>query len=90
MSDDTQTDPEFLRDLANRIEEIPVMYGVDECDVDLLRMIAESLEENEYVLHWLDGRVEVITGNGIKDAFNRAGIGAGALKALDYHSMVTA
>jgi len=53
------------------------------------RTIADSLEMNQYVLHWLDGKVEVIEGNGIKDAFNRAGIGAGALKALDYHSMVT-
>lgn len=35
-------------------------------------------------LHWKFGKVERITGDNIEDATKRAGIGGGALKALDY------
>lgn len=37
-------------------------------------------------LHWLGGRTEVVTGDNIADACNKAGIGAGAVAALDYYS----
>lgn len=37
-------------------------------------------------LHWKDGKTEVVEGNTIADACNKAGIGAGALAALDYYS----
>jgi hypothetical protein len=64
--------------------------GQDKHDAERLEEIAESLEMNQFILHWLDGKTEVIEGNSIEDAFNRAGIGAGALRALDYYEMVTA
>lgn len=35
-------------------------------------------------LHWWDGKVEEVHGNNIADACMKAGIGAGALPALDY------
>jgi hypothetical protein len=35
-------------------------------------------------LHWLGGKIEIIYGDNIADAMNRAGIGNGALPALDY------
>ncbi len=38
-----------------------------------------------FVLHWKDGKVEEIAGTSPVDAFNRAGIGPGALNALDYY-----
>lgn len=37
-----------------------------------------------FELHWKTGDVEVVTGPDIATAMNRAGIGAGALPALDY------
>ena len=42
----------------------------------------------KYKLYWLDGRTEIIYGNDTVDAFNRAGIGRGALRALDYYEEV--
>ena len=35
------TSPEYLRDLAERLMHVPVMYGVDQSDVAQLRHIAE-------------------------------------------------
>jgi hypothetical protein len=35
-------------------------------------------------LYWLDGKVEPVEGTDIKDACRNAGIGDGALSALDY------
>ena len=37
-----------------------------------------------FILHWLTGKDETITGMNIQDAFLRAGIGGGAMRALDY------
>lgn len=37
-----------------------------------------------YRLHWQNGIAEDVEGTSPEDAFNRAGIGAGALSALDY------
>ena len=42
----------------------------------------------KYKLYWLDGRTEIIEGNDVVDAFNRAGIGRCALRALDYYEKV--
>lgn len=36
-------------------------------------------------LHWLDGKVEIVRGEGIANAFNKAGYGGGAIRALDYY-----
>jgi hypothetical protein len=76
------TDPEFLHDLAKRA-------SVCMNDRDRLEEIAKRLEENQFILRWLDGKTEVIVGKGIQDACNRAGIGNGALSALDYWEEVT-
>ena len=37
------TDAEYLRDLAERLMRVPVMYGTDQGDVDRLREIATTL-----------------------------------------------
>lgn len=42
----------------------------------------------KYKLYWLDGRTEIIEGYDAVDAFNRAGIGRGALSVLDYYEEV--
>ena len=42
----------------------------------------------KYKLYWLDGRTEIIEGYDAVDAFNRAGIGRGALPALDYYEEI--
>ena len=42
----------------------------------------------KYKLCWLNGITEIIEGYDIVDAFNRAGIGRGALPALDYFEEV--
>lgn len=38
----------------------------------------------KFTLHWLGGKTEEVVGTDIADACRRAGIGAGALPALDY------
>jgi len=38
----------------------------------------------KFRLHWLDGQTELVEGHDIADACRRAGIGNGALRALDY------
>lgn len=39
-----------------------------------------------YKVYWLDGTSELIQGNDITDAFNKAGYGAGAINAIDFYS----
>ena len=41
----------------------------------------------KYKLYWLDGHTEVIEGYDVVNAFNRAGIGRGALLVLDYEEI---
>jgi hypothetical protein len=40
-----------------------------------------------FILHWLDGTTEEVEGDTIKDAWTKAGLGAGALPALDYYEL---
>jgi hypothetical protein len=42
-----QTDPEFLRDLAERIRHIAVMHGVNGYDIDRLEALAQRLDRLE-------------------------------------------
>lgn len=42
----------------------------------------------KYKLYWLDGKTEIIEGYDVADAFNRAGIGCGALSVLDYYEEI--
>ena len=39
-----------------------------------------------YTFYWLDGKRQVLPGSDAADALNRAGYGAGALRALDFHA----
>jgi hypothetical protein len=39
-------------------------------------------------LFWLDKTMEDIEGNDIADAFRRAGLGGGAIRALDYYKEI--
>lgn len=41
-------------------------------------------EVKTFRLHWLDGTIEEIVGPTIGVAMNSAGIGGGAIRALDY------
>lgn len=43
--------------------------------------------EVTYVLYWKDGKEEEVTGKNIKNAFDKAGYGGGALGALDYYKI---
>jgi hypothetical protein len=47
MNDREQSDPDFLRDLADRIMHIPVVHNLDQGDVDRLLEIARKLERND-------------------------------------------
>ncbi len=40
-------------------------------------------------IHWLDNTTQDVEGVDIVDACNRAGIGAGAVKAIDYYEELT-
>lgn len=39
-----ELDADYLRDLAERLYRIPVVYGVDSADYDRLRRIASRIE----------------------------------------------
>ena len=39
-----------------------------------------------FTLYWLDGKREVIKGSTISEAFSSAGLGAGAIRALDFYA----
>jgi hypothetical protein len=41
-----------------------------------------------YILFWIGGKSESISGNSFDHAFLRAGYGAGALRALDYYKEI--
>lgn len=41
-----------------------------------------------YILHWVDGKEEIVRGHSISDAFMKAGYGGGAINALDYYEEV--
>lgn len=79
------TNAEFLRNLAERLEGYLLGTGASE----RLEEIAKELENKQFILHWLDGKKETITGTGIKDAFTKAGYGAGAVAAVDHFETVT-
>lgn len=42
----------------------------------------------KFILYWLDGSKEIVSGHTISDAFMKAGYGYGALAALDYYEEV--
>lgn len=44
---DEMEDWEYMRDLVERLREVPVMYGIDGYDIDRLSNIALDFE-NEY------------------------------------------
>lgn len=41
---------------------------------------------NEFTLFWLTGETQIVKGLDISNAMNNAGIGNGALRALDFYS----
>jgi len=41
---------------------------------------------NKFTLFWLTGKREVVEGNDIVDAMNKAGYSQGAVRALDFHA----
>lgn len=45
--EDELSDEDFLKDLADRLMKIPVMYGTDQADVDKLYEIANKLRDSE-------------------------------------------
>jgi hypothetical protein len=46
-SSKTTSDSDYLRELAERLRRIPVMYGTDDGDIDRLCEIAKQLERKE-------------------------------------------
>ncbi len=42
--------------------------------------------KQKFTLYWLDGNREPVEGTTFTDAMNKAGYGAGALRALDFHA----
>lgn len=46
------------------------------------------MKNKMFILHWLHGKTEEISGYDIADAFSKAGYGGGALGALDYYEEI--
>lgn len=49
-----------------------------------LRILQERNGADAFTLYWRSGSRQTLQGLTIEDAFNRAGYGAGAIKALDF------
>jgi hypothetical protein len=45
-------------------------------------------KERKYILYWLDGKTETVTGVSIVDALTKAGYGNGAIRSLDHYKEV--
>lgn len=43
-----------------------------------------------FILHWIGGKIEKVSGETISKAFTRAGYGAVAIKALDWYEEILA
>lgn len=39
----------------------------------------------KFTIYWLDGKKQILEGKNIADAFNQAGYGNGALRAVDFY-----
>lgn len=39
-------------------------------------------------IHWMDGKEEIVMGDTVQEAFRDAGIGGGAMSAVDYYEEV--
>lgn len=44
------------------------------------------MEKKTFTLFWLTGKSELVTGYDASTAMNNAGIGAGALRAMDFYA----
>lgn len=69
--DPDYSDAEFLNDMSNYIRELEALA---------------SAPPTKWTLYWLTGDRQVIEGPDIVTAMNCAGIGAGALSALDFYA----
>ena len=47
-----------------------------------------SVNISTFIIYWLDKTEETFTGFDIADACNKAGIGAGAIRAIDYYKEI--
>ena len=46
------------------------------------------IKMHSYIIHWLTGENELVTGESISEAFTNAGHGAGAVKAVDWYEEI--
>ena len=46
------------------------------------------MKDKIFILHWLGGNKEKVSGIDIADACRKAGLGAGAIRALDYYEEI--
>lgn len=60
--------PDYLRDLAERLMAIPALYGVDQGDVDRLNSIARRIEETQRAIDVELKRANARLDNNLGDA----------------------
>ena len=48
----------------------------------------KEIKPKKFRLHWKTGNPQIVTGHSIEEACNNAGIGGGAIAALDYYEEV--
>lgn len=54
--------------------------------INFIQVIETKMDKKEYTLFWLTGETQIVTGSSPSEAMNNAGIGQGALRALDFYS----
>lgn len=84
----------LTRVMGNLVRPLPGQESeaVLKIPTDLLEEIQTYLASTDkdgnkkWALYWLDGRHEIVAGPTIEEAFRNAGIGRGALSALDVYT----
>jgi len=71
-----------LRDVLDAGDDTAARDVID----DYFEVAGTYSDERVFTLYWLTGETQVVAGPDIATAMNNAGIGAGALGALDFHA----
>ena len=80
-----------VREVRDLHRDAAKMVTITDAEREIHQHVADAMDAllssppTQWSLYWLTGKREIIEGPDIVTAMNRAGIGAGALSALDFY-----
>lgn len=75
-------------EIANLEKMINKVFSSHQEALEEIEKFKKSREIKIFKLYWLNGRVEEVKGTTIQHACSKAGLGVGAIRALDYFEEV--